>query len=303
MADSVADPTGLRHGHAELGEVRLHYVEAGEGPLVVLLHGFPEFWYGWRLQIPALAAAGFRVVAPDMRGYNLSSKPTGAQAYAMHHLTGDVRDLIAERGAARAHLAGHDWGGAVAWATAAMHPQAIDRLAVLNLPHPRRMLAGLRTPAQLRRSWYMFAFQLPWLPERLVASGRWKWLRAGFEHDARPGAYTVTDIERYIHAWSQPGALTGSINYYRAAFRRPPLRLRAGAARIEVPTLVIWGERDRYLGAELAEPDRRDVPRLAGVVRLPEASHWVAADEPERVNQLLVEHFRGPSAVTAGEPG
>jgi pimeloyl-ACP methyl ester carboxylesterase len=302
MSSLSIDDGRLRHGHAELGEVRLHYVEAGEGPLVVLLHGFPEFWYSWRFQIPALAAAGFRVIAPDMRGYNLSSKPTGVGAYAMDRLAGDVRDLIHERGESRAHLAGHDWGGAVAWGAAALHPEVIDRLAVLNLPHPRRMLQGLRTKAQLRRSWYMCAFQLPGLPERLVARHRWKWLRAGFEHDARPGAYTVADIELYTHAWSQPGALTGSINYYRAAFRRPPRG--GGAARIEAPTLVIWGERDRYLGAELADPDPRDVPRLQRVVRLPAASHWVAADEPERVSELLISHFRGVGSGDGAErPG
>jgi epoxide hydrolase 4 len=299
MSTPPTDPdlSGVRHGHAELGEVRLHYVEAGEGPLVVLLHGFPEFWFGWRHQIPALAAAGFRVVAPDMRGYNLSSKPSGVGAYAIGRLAADVRDLIRERGETRAHLAGHDWGGAVAWATAALHPEAIDRLAVLNLPHPRRMLEGLRTRAQLRRSWYMFAFQLPVLPERMVAANRWRWLRAGFEHDARPGAFSVADIELYTQAWSQPGALTGALNYYRAAFRRPPARLRGRGARIAAPTLVIWGERDRYLGAELAEPDPRDVPNLERIVLMPEASHWVAADEPDRVSALLVEHFRGPLAA------
>ena len=288
-----SDPSELRHGYAELGDVRLHYVEAGEGPLVVLLHGFPELWYSWRHQIPALAAAGLRVVAPDMRGYNLSSKPAGVAAYSIGRLAGDVRDLIHERGETRAGLVGHDWGGAVAWATAAIHPDAIERLAVLNLPHPRRMIEGLRTTRQLRRSWYMFAFQLPWLPERMARSGRWRWLRAGFEHDARPGAFTVSDIERYTQAWSQPGAMTAMINYYRAAFRHPSLRMRGRAGAIEAPTLVIWGERDRYLGAELAEPHREDVPGLQRVVRLPHASHWVAQDDPERVSALLAEFFTG----------
>jgi pimeloyl-ACP methyl ester carboxylesterase len=289
----------LRHGYAELSDVRLHYVEAGEGPLVVLLHGFPEFWYGWRLQIPALAAAGLRVVAPDMRGYNLSGKPSGVGAYAMPCLTGDVAQLIAERGETRASLVGHDWGGAVAWATAITRPEVVTRLAVLNLPHPRRLLEGLRTREQLRRSWYMFAFQLPWLPERMAAGNRWKWLRAGFEHDARPGAYTLSDIERYCEAWARPGTLSAQINYYRAAFRHPPRGLRGSGARVAAPTLVIWGERDRYLGAELADPHPEDVPSLTQVVRLPDASHWVAADEPERVNQLLVEFLQAGGALGA----
>jgi pimeloyl-ACP methyl ester carboxylesterase len=280
----------LRHGYADLSEVRLHYVEAGEGPLVVLLHGFPEFWYGWRAQIPALAAAGFRVVAPDMRGYNLSSRPRGVAAYDMGRLTNDVRELIGERSAERAMLAGHDWGAAVAWATAFTHPDVVERLAILNVPHPRRLLAGLRTARQLRRSWYMFFFQLPALPERLVSHNRWQGFRDNFERDARSGAFTAADIERYVEAWSRPGADTAMINYYRAAFRRSPQRAAAGIRPIAAPTLVIWGERDRHLGAELAEPEHRDVPRLDRVERL-DASHWVQHDEPETVSRLLAEFF------------
>jgi pimeloyl-ACP methyl ester carboxylesterase len=286
-----AEDAQLRHGYADLSEVRLHYVEAGEGPLVVLLHGFPEFWYGWRAQIPALAAAGFRVVAPDMRGYNLSSRPAGVDAYAMHRLTGDVRELVAERGAERALLAGHDWGAAVAWATAIGHPQVVERLAILNVPHPRRMLQGLRTARQARKSWYMFFFQLPWLPERSVARNRWQGFRDNFERDARPGAFSAADIERYLEAWSRPGAATAMINYYRAAFRAQTSRRSARGIRpVTAPTLVIWGERDRHLGAELAEPERRDVPLLDRVERL-DTSHWVQHDEPETVNRLLAEFF------------
>jgi pimeloyl-ACP methyl ester carboxylesterase len=280
----------LHHGYADLSEVRLHYVEAGEGPLVVLLHGFPEFWYGWRAQIPALAAAGFRVVAPDMRGYNLSSRPRGVAAYDMSRLTNDVRELIGERGAERAMLAGHDWGAAVAWATAFTHPDVVERLAILNVPHPRRLLAGLRTARQLRKSWYMFFFQLPALPERLVSHNRWQGFRDNFEHDARSGAFTAADIERYVEAWSRPGAATAMINYYRAAFRRSPQRAAAGIRPVDAPTLVIWGEHDRHLGAELAEPERGDVPNLQRVEYL-DASHWVQHDAPETVSRLLAEFF------------
>jgi pimeloyl-ACP methyl ester carboxylesterase len=285
----------VREGYADLREVRLHYVEAGsaDAPPVVLLHGFPEFWYSWRYQIPALAAAGLRVIAPDMRGYNLSSKPPGVSSYAARRLAADVRDLIHERGASTACLAGHDWGAAVAWMTAMAHPEAVERLAILNVPHPRRMLEALRRPSpQLARSWYMFFFQLPWLPEQLVRADDWRAFRYGFEHDARPGAFTPADIERYREAWSQPGAASAMINYYRAALRRPPSRRAGGLARVQASTLVIWGERDRYLGTELAEPDRADVPRLERVVRLPEASHWVQHDEPERVSELLIGFFK-----------
>jgi pimeloyl-ACP methyl ester carboxylesterase len=197
----------LSDGFAELDEVRLHYVEVGDGPLVVLLHGFPEFWFGWRLQIPALAAAGFRVVAPDLRGYNLSSRPEGVAAYDTDKMAADVRDLIRERGARGSRL-----GGAVGWATAMNHPEVIERLAILNAAHPRRMLLGLRRPRQLVKSWYMFFFQLPWLPERVVPAAHWWFFRYGFEHDARPGAFTPEDIARYVGAWAQPGAATATIN-------------------------------------------------------------------------------------------
>jgi pimeloyl-ACP methyl ester carboxylesterase len=282
----------LRHGYADLSGSRLHYVEAGEGPLVVLLHGFPEFWYSWRFQISMLADAGFRVVAPDMRGYNLSSRPPRVTDYDIDHLSTDVRDLVIERGAERALLVGHDWGAAVAWATASSQPEVVERLAILNVPHPRRLLQGLRRPRQMLKSWYMFFFQLPWLPERLIRAGNWRAFRYGFEHDARPGAFTQEDIERYVEAWSQPGATTAMINYYRAIFRQTPSKAEARIRQIRAPTLVIWGERDRYLGVEMAEPDRKDVPNLDRVVRIPDASHWVHHAQPERVAQLLIEFFR-----------
>ena len=285
----------LRHGYADLSGSRLHYVEAGEGPLVVLLHGFPEFWFSWRFQISMLADAGFRVVAPDMRGYNLSSRPPAVRDYDIDNLSTDTRDLIVERGVERAYLVGHDWGAAVAWATASARPEVVERLAILNVPHPRRLLHGLRRPQQMLKSWYIFFFQLPWLPERLVRARNWRAFRYGFEHDARPGAFTQGDIERYIEAWSQPGAPTAMLNYYRAVFRQTPSKAEARIHQITAPTLVIWGERDRYLGVEMAEPDRADVPNLDRVVRIPDASHWVHHDQPERVAQLLIEFFRTPN--------
>jgi pimeloyl-ACP methyl ester carboxylesterase len=280
---------GVREGYADLGEVQLHYVEAGEGPLVVLLHGFPEFWYGWRLQIKALAAAGFRVVAPDMRGYNLSSRPEGVGNYDIEKLAGDVRDLVHERGAQSAHLAGHDWGGSVAWATAMEYPELVDRLAILNAAHPRKLSQGLHHPGQLRRSWYFFFFALPDLPDAVVHANDWHFFRH-FLNDARP-AYTEEEMDRYIEAWSQPGAASGMINYYRSSVRTPPKKAEAAIHPIKAPTLVIWGQRDAYLGEELAEPEHDDVPNLERVERLPDASHWVHHDEAERVNQLLTSFF------------
>ena len=271
--------------------MRLHYVQAGDGPLVILLHGFPEFWYSWRHQIQALAAAGLRVVAPDMRGYNLSSRPHPVAAYRSDRLAADVRELIHERGAHSARLAGHDWGAAVAWVTAMNHPDAVQRLAILNLPHIRRLMRGLLDPRQLARSWYMLFFQLPWLPERMAPTANWAALRRGLRRDPCPGAFTEQDIERYVEAWAQPGAARAMINYYRAAFRQAPWRAQSRIRPIAAPTLVIFGERDRYLRHQLAEPYPCDVPNLQRVVRLPEASHWVQNDQPGRVNELLIDFF------------
>ena len=279
----------LRHGQADLSGVRLHYVEAGEGPLVVLLHGFPDFWYGWRHQIPALARAGYRVVAPDLRGYNLSSRPTGLAAYSLPTLAGDIRELILERGEREAALAGHDWGAMVAWGTAAFHPEVVRRLAILNVPHPHRMAEGLRTWRQLRRSWYIVFFQLPFLPERALRAAGYRSMREAIEGGAPPGTVSPVELEAYVEAWRRPGAITAMLAYYRAAGRALGRRLPPIAA----PTLVIWGERDHYLGVELAEPDRADVPALERVELLPGSSHWVMRDEPERISELLAEFFAG----------
>ena len=288
---SVSELLGsnVREGYADVGDMRLHYVEAGEGPLIVLLHGFPEFWYGWRLQIEPLAAAGFRVVAPDMRGYNLSSRPEGVHDYDTDHLTADIRGLIQERGAQSALLVGHDWGGSVAWATAMKYPEVVDRLAILNAAHPRKLSQGLHHPDQLRKSWYFFFFALPEVPEAVVHADRWHFFRH-FLHAARP-AYTPEEMDRYIEAWSQPGAATGMINYYRFSVRQSPKDAEAALRPISAPTLVIWGQQDQYLGPELAEPEHEDVPNLDRVERLPDASHWVHHDEAERVTQLLTDFF------------
>jgi len=283
------DSTQLREGYAEVGDMRLHYVEAGDGPLVVLLHGFPEFWYGWRDQIAPLAAAGYHVVAPDLRGYNLSSRPNGTKHYAAARIAEDITALIHELGDESAILVGHDWGGTVAWTTAMNHPDVVEKLAILDAAHPRKLSKNLFKPRQFLRSWYFFFFALPWLPERIVRAKNFRFLRR-FLRDARP-AYTPREMDRYAAAWSQPGALTGMIDYYRSSVRESPVKAWNEIKPVSAPTLVIWGQRDRYLGRGLAEPEHNDVPNLVGVERLPNASHWVHHDEAERVNQLLVDFF------------
>jgi pimeloyl-ACP methyl ester carboxylesterase len=281
----------LREGYAEVDDQSLHYVEAGEGPLVILLHGFPEFWFGWRSQIAPLAASGYRVVAADTRGYNLSSKPEDFKAYGVDELADDIQGLIRELGADSAHIVGHDWGGTIAWTLAMNHPEVVERLAILSAAHPRRLSEGLKNPNQLRKSWYFFFFATPGLPEEVVHLRDWHFFRH-FLHEANP-PYTEEEFERYVEAWSQPGAAAGMINYYRASVRQSQKEALAKLRPLSAPTLVIWGEGDSYLGADLAEPDKDDVPNLDRVERLPDASHWVHHDEADRVNKLLTDFFGG----------
>jgi len=280
------------HREEKVGEIRLHWVEAGEGPLVLLLHGFPEHWLAWRKQLPALAAAGFRAVAPDLRGYNLSEKPRGVSSYRIDLLCGDVANLVRHLGYERTFLVGHDWGGAIAWCVPAFHPGLVERLAILNAPHPVLMKRKLATLAQARRSSYIFFFQLPWLPERSLTRRRAGFLKMMLKRDpATPGAFTPEEIEAYREAFLRPGAATAAINYYRAAFRsrtRVPGLRRSLAG---VPTLVLWGEDDRYLGTELLDGLDALVPDLR-VLRIPGASHWLPADAPGRVNAELIAFLR-----------
>ena len=263
----------------------------------MFLHGFPQFGYEWRHQIPALVEAGFRVVAPDMRGYNLSDKPPGVRAYRVELLARDVERLILSCGERTANVVGHDWGAIVAWIAAMRHPGRVRRLAILNVPHPARFLEGLLSPGQLLRSSYMFFFQIPWLPEAVIRAGDFALLRSAWRRDPeRPGAFTAEDIERYVEAVAQPGALSATLNYYRALLRSPR-KLGALLGRIEAPVLVIWGERDRSLSRRLAEPPRLWVPNLLRVERLPGASHWVAEDRPQEVNTLLLDFLSTPLAA------
>lgn len=299
MTDTQAQ-TSLEHRDIDLGDVTLHTVLAGEGPLVVLLHGFPEFWYSWRYQIPALASAGFRVAAPDMRGYNLSSKPKGVRQYTMPVLAKDVARLIDALGESKATVVGHDWGANVAWIFAMQHPDKLERLAILNVPHPVVFQKGLKKWSQLKKSWYVFFFQLPWLPERFMLRGDVRSLRAMLHRDPiHKEAFSKEDVERYVEAFRQPGAATATINYYRAVFRMKKEESRGLIRPIQAPVLVIWGDQDRYLGVELAQPPTKLVPNVR-VEHIPDASHWVQCDAAEKVNPLLVGFLRAPSSHGLG---
>jgi len=289
--------TPWTHEQAVVNDVRLHCVTAGDeaDPLVVLLHGFPEFWYSWRRQIPALADAGFRVVAPDMRGYNRSEKPHGVGSYAVERLVGDVAGLIDHADRERAHVVGHDWGGVVAWETAIRRPEVVDRLAVLNAPHPGRYRELLRAnPEQRRRSLYALYFQLPWLPEATLGALGGRGITAMLRATSNPETFDATDRRRFRRAASRPGALTAMLNYYRALFRegvREEVRALVGGSRpdreVRAPTLLLWGEDDAALDVSLTEGLGEWVPDLR-VQRLPDATHWVQNDAPGRVNESLV---------------
>ncbi|WP_256685802.1 alpha/beta fold hydrolase [Halococcus qingdaonensis] len=284
------------HDWAHLDSIVLHYVEAGDpdDPLVVLLHGFPEFWYAWRNQIDSLAAAGFHVVAPDLRGYNRSEKPPGVDSYRLKRLVDDVVELVDHFEAERANVVGHDWGGVIAWEFGHRRPDRLDRLVVLNAPHPEALERELRSPTQLARSWYALFFQLPRVPEAILKrTDGWlgELLRTA---PANSAAFDESAIERYEHAIARPGALTAAIDYYRA-FGRSQLRRWFGLTdssgrhpTIEAETLVIWGEQDSALGTELLDGLDRWVPD-ARIERLPDASHWVQNDAPEPVTDLLEE--------------
>ena len=287
----------VKHRTETINGIDLHWVEAGDGPLVVLLHGFPEFWYSWRNQIPVLAEAGYRVVAPDLRGYNESDKPVGYDAYLARPLAGDVAGLIAHCGAERATVVGHDWGGAVAWMAAMRHPQALNRLVILNAPHPAVMARELRSPGQALRSAYMAFFQLPAVPEWLLRARGYagvKWVLRGWSDHS--DAFTQEDLERYAQAFARPGALTGALAYYRAMGRRVTGTLRqsgavpppGGGRTVAAPTLIIWGRNDPVLGPRLADPGPELVPNRR-VVFIEDAAHFVQADAPDKVNELLLE--------------
>ncbi|MBY0230628.1 MAG: alpha/beta hydrolase [Gemmataceae bacterium] len=272
--------------------VRLHRLEAGGGEPVVLLHGFPESSYSWRHQVPALAAAGFRVLAPDLRGYGRSPRPPGIARYRARELLADVARLIREETAGSAHVVGHDWGGVLAWRLAQLFPSLVRRLCILNAPHPaayRRELG--RGLGQWLRSWYALLFQLPLLPEALLRAGDFAVLeRAWRTQPLRPGTFTDEDIEEMKSALRGSG-LSGPLAWYRAA-RRFPRDLSDPPQEVSAPTLLVWGERDPYLGVGLAEGLDRWVPGLR-IERLADASHWVQNDAHERVSRFLIGFLGG----------
>ncbi len=240
----------MQHDYLRTNGIRLHYVTKGDGPLMLLLHGFPEFWYAWRHQIEAFSS-NYKVVALDMRGYNNSDKPKAKSAYALPELTKDIEGVIRALGYERCTLVGHDWGGAIAWNFAYVYLEMLEQLIVLNIPHPAKLAEGLRTPQQLIRSWYIALFQLPILPELLLKANNYAAIRAAFRDQiVEPNALTENDLDRLVEAVAKPRALTSMLNYYRNLSLFDGWLARQWDV-LDVRTLMIWGENDVALGKEL----------------------------------------------------
>lgn len=302
----------VEHRLVDTNGVRLHCAVAGQGPLVVLLHGFPESWASWRHQIAALAPH-FRVVAPDLRGYNESEKPESVSAYALPELVGDVAGLVTAFGERQAVVVGHDWGGAIAWTAAMERPEIVRRLVILNCPHPALFIRHLHeNPRQLLRSAYMLAFQIPWLPERVLGLRRgWLIAEAVRRSSVRRDTMTPEVLEAIRDAASRPGALRAGLNYYRALRRRPdaptayprwlrrflwgdrpPAGVRETLAdwpKVTAPTLVIWGENDVALDRRLTLGMEALVAGPLQVKYIPLCGHWVQQEQPEVVNGHLLD--------------
>ncbi|WYP27049.1 alpha/beta hydrolase [Alkalihalobacillus sp. FSL W8-0930] len=279
--------------------ITLHAVTAGprNGPLVVLLHGFPEFWYGWRNQIKPLAEAGYRVLVPDQRGFNKSQKPEGIEQYTLDTLRDDVIGLIKLYNREKAHVIGHDWGGAVAWHLASTRPEYVETLIPINIPHPAIMPKAMLTiPLQWLRSSYMAFFQLPEWPEKLLSADQYEGMAKGIKFSASKGdAFTREDLEKYKEAWSQPGAMTAMLNWYRAIRAGLPEGF-AHPEKVTVPTRMIWGINDPFLSKKLAKKSIEHCED-GTLTFVGEATHWVSHEQPEIVNQLIAKYLSNQVVV------
>jgi pimeloyl-ACP methyl ester carboxylesterase len=290
--------TGIRQRYVRANGLDFELAEAGDPAgrrLALCLHGFPELNYSWRYQMPLLAERGWRVWAPNSRGYGMSDRPDRVRDYGMDHLTADVGALIdaaaAESPVDEVMILAHDWGAIIAWAYAILqgkghfaHP--LQRLVIMNVPHPKVMARELRRWEQLKKSWYVFFFQLPGLPERYMAANDAAGVRrafAGMAVDKSRFGKDVLDV--YARAAQQPGAMTAMVNYYRALLRHRDA-VDLGDAQVKVPTLMVWGEEDAALGLGCTVGTDQWVPRLE-LHRLPKVSHWVQQEAPEKVNAIL----------------
>jgi pimeloyl-ACP methyl ester carboxylesterase len=288
----IRSPLEFRVFH--INGIALHVVLAGpaSGKPLILLHGFPEFWFGWRLQIDHFVSSGYRVIIPDQRGYNLSDKPAGIGSYSIELLARDVVGVLDSVAPSKAFVVGHDWGAAVAWYLAARYPEMVSRTAMLSVPHPRVFIRNLITnPAQLWRSWYMLFFLLPWLPEVILRRRDWTLLVRALRNTSSPEVFSDPDLEQYKEAWGRSGALTAMLNWYRGVLLRPSkFALDSEASRVKVPALLILGKNDQFVGEAMARESLRYCDD--GHLEMFEtATHWVQHEEPAQVNTLLSRFF------------
>jgi pimeloyl-ACP methyl ester carboxylesterase len=289
----------FEHKYADVNNIRLHYVTVGKGKLIMFLHGFPEFWYEWKNQL-AEFGRDYQAVAPDMRGYNLSSKPVEVEQYGMKYLINDIRALAEHLGHKKFILVAHDWGGGVAWPFAIRHPEYLEKLIIINAVHPVTFMRELRdNPAQQKASQYILVYRTP-KAEEILSRNNYALLASNLlEGGLKQGYFAEEDKKAYIEAWSQPGALTGGLNYYRAAHlgsftgeSDDSLSADPSLFAVAVPTLVIWGEKDKWLLTGNLEGLEKYVPNLA-IKRIPDGSHWVIHEKPGLVNSYIREFIEG----------
>lgn len=289
----------FEHKYADVNNIRLHYVTVGKGKLIMFLHGFPEFWYEWKNQL-AEFGRNYQAVAPDMRGYNLSSKPVEVEQYRMKYLINDIRALAEHLGYKKFILVAHDWGGGVAWPFAIRHSEYLEKLIIINAVHPVVFMRELRdNPAQQKASQYILVYRTP-KAEEILSRNNYALLASNLLEDGiKQGYFTEEDKNAYIEAWSQPGALTGGLNYYRAAHlgsftgeSDDSLSADPSLFVVAVPTLVIWGEKDKWLLTGNLEGLEKYVSNLT-IKRIPDGSHWVIHEKLGLVNSYIREFIEG----------
>lgn len=287
----------LKHDYADVNGIRLHYVSKGQGKLILFLHGFPEFWYAWRRQLDEFGK-DYLAVALDMRGYNLSSKPPEIEQYRMRVLTEDIRQFVEYLGQKKLILVAHDWGASVAWAFAISNPDCLERLIIINGAHPATFYRELSNNAEQRKaSQYILFYRSPDAEKKIAENNYAYLLNRMYTRLVDEGYMTHDDLKSYIKAWSQPNALTGGLNYYRAtrvdALEGKPMPpLDDSRLIVKVPTLVIWGDKDIYLLTGLLDGLGKYVPQLT-VEHIPDASHWVIHEKPETVNRYILDFIKG----------
>jgi len=301
ISDHSSEPSfpaeNMRRYYARVNGVRLHVTEAGPagGAVLLLLHGFPDFWYGWREQIRFFTRRGFRVIAPDQRGYNLSDKPPGIDSYHLDALALDIKELLLKRGVKKCVVIGHDWGGMVAWHLATRYPELLAGQIVVNVPHPLAMKEAIRSRvSQKMKSWYVYFFLIPWLPEKLLALRNWRLLTNSRSRASLPGIFQENPA-LYHEAWSRPGAFQAMLNWYRCVIQREieyPENLR-----LSVPTRILWGVGNETIeltaaerSLEFCEKGRLDLIEGAG--------HWAQQEKIGEVNALMLDFIQNETELS-----